>query len=563
MSQQPRALKDNLHLYDKVMAENTAKVIAPSAIAPMGKVVINLGESRPDSGLVNRDLLDAGGNFAVAATGTEVEHPLDAATQLIATDNQIIRLQDGSLLAVKNGYIWSDLSPRPKWFDTFSFTFYNGVTTGWGRSAIYLFRSTDAGQHWEQWSRIDSAVVADGKYGWPAQYTKKDGSLAMTIGGFDRTEVYQDPWTGDIYVSSKGGGGPYPTKANPQVENHAGVIFRSRDNGKNWEAFYEIIDPPPGDHKWGFPMISTPNHRLVVFSVEGTRPNFQPTLHYVENGVMSEGKTFLAKDHGKELNYGAAADMGDIRGYPLCIAPSNSQGPRSSVWVAYPTLNASNVQTYVVATVSFGGSSEPTVTLAANVAAEDSTKTSATMGAFIYDDLVDPDDQNTDLSCVLFYWLEAQPTTSTDSNMANVLVRYQVFHSGQAFPPGNLSVQGGSKRYFKRTQNGDYFSGGYFWLNDELNFLAQWVEPGGIRANIVSLPPFPMINFYKELLNLIIQPYPDPKLRELIDVKLRGMSIAQRRGLVTRLKGIQNSINEVLQLLDEPSLTKDITESSL
>jgi hypothetical protein len=31
-------------------------------------------------------------------------------------------------------------------------------------------------------------------------------------------------------------------------------------------------------------------------------------------------------------------------------------------------------------------------------------------------------------------------------------------------------------------------TGGFFWRNNKLNYLAQWVEPTGIRANIVRLP---------------------------------------------------------------------------
>jgi hypothetical protein len=558
MSQQPKALNDNLLIYNPPLTENTAKVIAPGTISPMGKIVFNLGDPRADAGLVSRDLLDTAGDFAVNATATKVAYPLDPATQLISTDNQIIRLQDGSLLVSRNGYTWSDLSPRPEWFDTISFTFYNGVVTGRGRSAVYVFRSTDAGQNWELWSMIDSAVAADGKYGWPAQYKKKEGSLAVTIGGFDRTELYQDPWSGDIFISGSGGGGPYPTLADPQVKNHAGVIFRSQDNGKTWETYHEFTEPGSSSP---YVMTSTAHHRLIVFNVV----NWKPTLHYVEKGIMSEGKTIIASDNGTLLTCGippVASEVGDVdlfRSQP-CIARMGRSGDFDSVWVAYPSINASKMQTYVVALVTFGGTSTPQVKLVANVTAEEPKTASALLGAFVYDDLVDPDDQNTDPSCTLFYWVDTPRSSSADKN--KLIARYQVFHSGQSFPPGYLSVSNGAKRYFARTVIAHYFSGGYFWLNNELNFLAQWKETDGIKANIISLPPFPQVKIYREFIELIILPHPDPALREKINVVLRGMSIAQRSGLVRRLNLIQSYVNESLQELDDVLLTDDIGRMS-
>jgi hypothetical protein len=530
----------------------------------MGKIVLNLGEPRPDAGLVSRDLLDAGGIFAVNATATKVAYPLDAATQINATDNQIIRLQDGSLLALKNGYTWSDVSPRPAWFDTVDIRYGinpdgSNVTSQRARNAVYLFHSTDAGQSWKFWSMIDPAQVADGKYSWPGPYFDKDKNfLGYSVGGFDRTELYQDPWTGSIYVSGQGGGGPFPLNGTI-YEYHAGVIFRWNKTDKKWETYHEFTEK---GSRQPHVMTSTFDHRLIVFHVM----NGIPTLHYVENGIMSDGKTIIASERGKPLNWNLApteSEVGDIEGSKsqVCIARIGSAANFDRVWVAYPSVNASNMQTYVVVQVTFGGTSNPQVNLAANVTAENPATCSAMMGAFVYDDMADPDNQNTDPSCTLFYWVDTPRSSSADKD--KLLVRYQVFQSGQSSPPGYLSVNNGNKRYFARTMIGHYFSGGYFWMGNELNFLAQWKEPDGIKGNIVSLPPSPVINFYKELMDLILLPYPDPARRELIDVRVRRMSIAQRKGLVTRLKGIQSNANQVLEVLDAASLTEDITGVSL
>jgi hypothetical protein len=283
---QPTVLSENLTLYTPSFFENTAKVVTPSVTLPQGKIVVHLGQPRGSAGFVSRDLLDAANNFAVSATAVKFPYPLDSATQVNATDNQLIRLQDGSLLAAKNGYIWSDLSPRPTWFDTTTVSFGSGRA----RNAIYFFRSTDGGVSWSLLSYIDSAVVEGGKYGWPQ--TGNTGTLG--VGGFDRTELYQDPWTGDIFVSGHGDGGPY-TLNGTTTDNHAGVIFRSQDNGLTWNTFH-VFNDAPNQSKGAAPytMTSTPDHPLIVFHIE----NSKPTLYFVENGVMSGARTVVASDGG-------------------------------------------------------------------------------------------------------------------------------------------------------------------------------------------------------------------------------------------------------------------------
>ena len=543
MNGTPKVLSDNLILYTSSYFENTAKVILPSAALPKGKVVVHLGQPRESAGFVSRDLLDAADNFALSAPSAKFPYPLDAASQVNATDNQLIRLQDGSLLASKNGYIWSDLSPKPAWFDTTSIA-VGGVTTGRARNAVFIFRSTDGGASWILLSYIDSAVVASGKFGWP-QPGGTPGTFG--VGGFDRTELYQDPWTGDIFVSGHGDGGPY-TIGSKTTDNHAGAIFRSQDNGLTWKTFH-VFEDSANQTKGAAPyeMTSTPDHALIVFHIESS----QPTLYFVENGTMSTAKTVVASDGSDALDFGTAPNEDDIRGSQPCVARIGKSGAKDSVWIAYPSLNASGHQVYVVAVVTFGGSSAPIVDLVTKVGAEKPKQASAIMGAFVQDDLEDPGD-GMQIPCALFYWIDAPP--KTDPAATNKLMaRYQVFYSGGAFPAGYLSVSNGAKRTFSRVGIGDYFSGGYFWINNQLNFLCQWNESDGIKANIVSLPPIPKRRDFNEAaidpLALILsnQVYvlltlPDPPppgvLREQIAARLSQLSIAQRSDVVANLKRV-------------------------
>jgi hypothetical protein len=233
MSMNQKILADNVLLYASSTWENTAKVLPPdAALNSSGRIVLQLGEPRGSAGFVYRDLLDASKTrIATNAPTTYVPYPLDASSQTNATDNQHIRLQDKSMLATKNGYVWSDLTPRPAWFDTVDVTFSGAMgiqTSKRARNAVLVFRSIDRGKSWTLWSLIDAAVIENGDYGWP----QGDGKGKYGVGGFDRTEVYQDPWTQAIYVSGHGDGGPYVKSDNTTVEHHAGIIFVSYDNGK-------------------------------------------------------------------------------------------------------------------------------------------------------------------------------------------------------------------------------------------------------------------------------------------------------------------------------------------
>jgi Repeat of unknown function (DUF346) len=58
----------------------------------------------------------------------------------------------------------------------------------------------------------------------------------------------------------------------------------------------------------------------------------------------------------------------------------------------------------------------------------------------------------------------------------------------QQSAPAALSVTGGAPRAWPGTNlGGDYLSGGFFYWKGK-NYVAQWSEPAGIRANIVHLP---------------------------------------------------------------------------
>ena len=319
---------------------------------------------------MTRDLLDAAGTaFALTAPQSKVLYPLDTSTQKPATDNQLIRLQDGSLMSIKNGYVWSSLASPPAWFNTVNLS---GQTSQQARNAVFVFRSTD-GLNWTLLSYLDAAVIANGDYGWP-QYNSTQG--AYGVGGFDRTEIYQDPWTKNIYITGGGDGGPY-TENSLNVNNHAGGLFVSKDNGVNWTTLYRFI----GQGKAGAPyvMTSTSDHPLVLLNIWGG----VPTLYWLEKGAssLSGGKQVVVVEDGSPVNSASDAGINDLRGAPPCMARIGAAGGgRDRVWIAYATTNASGRQVYKLCVITFAGGKDPTTELVTTIQAEDPSNRAACSG---------------------------------------------------------------------------------------------------------------------------------------------------------------------------------------
>ena len=472
----PHGLTSNLTAYDHSYWENTAQVISPGAAVPLGRIVVHLGQPRETSGFVARDLLEATGtSVALSAPQTKTPHPFDSSTQKPATDNQLIRLQDGSLMGIKNGYVWSNLQPPPAWFNT---TNLSGQTSQQARNAVFVFRSTD-GINWTLLSFIDAAVALNGDYGWP----QGDGQGNYGIGGFDRTELYQDPWTKNIYISGGGDGGPY-TKNGLNKNNHAGVVFVSTDNGANWSSLHVFA----GQGKGGAPyvMTSTPDHPLVVLNVWQATP----TLYWLNKGAssLSGGKPVGVTEDGAPVAAASDPSIDDLRGAPPCIARIGSAGGgRDRVWIAYKTTNPSGRQVYKVGAVTFGSSSDPTSELVTTIQAVDPDNRAACLGGFVQDDRIEKLIANP-RNLTMFYWIDAPQKTA--ANPDGLVARFKMlFDVTGHYQSGNLSVSHGARRGFGRTGIGDYLKGGYFEWNGKVHFLVQWREPTNLMANIVSMTP--------------------------------------------------------------------------
>src|SRR5690242_264010 len=148
-------LSDDFQVFSPPYWENTAIVIPPCPELPTGRIVISAGQyiegidvtGNRSPVLLSRPLTDAAGNVDVTSPTTA--RPFEAGPAgAIGTDNQIVRLRDGRLLAVRNGSVWSwppwrspaqreeRLANRPGWLDEWiAVVWANPVTMQGNRGA--------------------------------------------------------------------------------------------------------------------------------------------------------------------------------------------------------------------------------------------------------------------------------------------------------------------------------------------------------------------------------------------------------------------------------------------
>jgi hypothetical protein len=494
-------LPNNLLIHNFPYAENTAKAVPPGPACPLGGIAVATGQPRDTAQLLNRPLFRADGQIDTATASSGILYPTGP-DSAIATDNQIIRLKDGSLLVAKDSFLWGDISPAPVWFGE--------TVTGSGdhkgqRGGVQLFRSTDCGQTWTLHSAIDFGTFLGGKYGVPRPLGKTnadigvpfdqqtrhpDGSRRWWVGGQDRTEIYACPFTGLLYLTTRVARGPYKkeTDANPTIAAlDTALLLYSRDNGKTWEPIKEDLPA------WSpLVMTSTPNGRLFVFQLISS----QPTVYFSRSPVsagqkpeMSPGYPVYYMEDGMNVP-NAGMKPADVDLFLQLFHPSISRvstdTASSKVRAAYHAVNAQGMQESPIITIDVQDpNTSPVVKPVKRVRAQDPANYSVLYFNFIDPDYVDlPVDTPSNTS--VGYWIEAPRTGLADKKFA---IRHSIFEGDlNTSCPANLSVKDGQPRTWSTSQTlGDYMSGGFFWKDQRLNYVAQWVEPDGIKGNIVGL----------------------------------------------------------------------------
>jgi hypothetical protein len=537
-----KALSNNIAVWNSPNYwENTCRAHPPTPIYPHGVIVLLPGQLDPNGYLetvITRPIYDATGKVDLDVSSS-VEHTLPNPGYLSAhTDNHIVRQKDGSFIVMKACFYWGTVN-NPKPWQQFPQADNRGLPNpperigGRGTNVIWHGyhqfgrQPSPLGQiDWMLKGVADPFVFNGGKYGYPQALDSDGERLTLdTIDqraswwcpGSDRPELYACPFTGYLYLTAEYDSGAYQNAdASVQSEQfHDVMLLYSPNQGKDWSVVKDNFGGPVP-----LVMTSTPDGRLFLYhwvggagelfcsnifnAAAGEVPKilsiFGQEEHQVgdsQNGyrlVFNESMvTYTETVNGEILNE-KPPDPDMTSGVQRMSHPSISRvstdTATSKVRVSLLGLNENSRNRYAV--IDFGVVDqdgfphlEPgSLKFGGKIEAKDPVGHSVLHGTFIDPDYIGtPSDFASNTA--LFYWLEWPGVGATDMS-----ARYCFFSGSPSHQSGvgSLSVTNGALRtWASKDAGGHYMTGGfYYWKG--LNYVAQWREPDGIRANIIRVP---------------------------------------------------------------------------
>jgi hypothetical protein len=453
-------------------AETTA-VVACDARSP--KLFIATGTHQS---LLRWDITESGID-PKATDLTPRLHFVDKGYDEAGTDNQIVRLKNGDLLLLRSSSTTAPLHPKPEWWD------YNGGRRG----ALLLWRSQDSGKTWTP-SKIDAQKILGGKSAWPQEIKDKEGKITKWFGGFDRPDMYADPFNGNLYITVSIDAGSAPQWVDKHAYFHM-ILLVSLDGGRTWGPKPIVWEGKYDSSYRPLAMTSTPSGRL--FLVHATLPydektGFRPAVYWVDP-PWREISGSVDAWYGETGARGCAAVDPAKAGLPIrqpgVLAPALSRvrasGPDDVVRLTYMALDEQGRQVQRVVLVRVTRDGKATATPQRTFVAED-PKGSLLQAAFVEGERADDD-------TTLLYWMETAPGTG------RMFARGAVVR-GEAdwTEPFDLSLKDGQRRQWTPHGEwlGDYIKGAAFYRDGAVHLVAQWPasEPPDepLYANVVSVP---------------------------------------------------------------------------
>lgn len=519
-------------------AETTAVVIPPNrnASCPKGRILISsIGQSLTPNevspGHYFYTSLDGRGPVVDLKSKFDpsLNHRPQYDSLLPGFDNQITRFPNGDILAARNTYI----NTPPEWPATQTvpsgFNWWNGSSGG--RVGLVLSQSTNCGEAWQRVGVLDSASVLVGGIdqvtqkpfpptrslcAHPQMHNDKDGRQILIQGGWDRPDIYVDPWSPrTVYAAVRCDANVVratPTKASPSDRPVGGkvndalpayqraLVFVSRDGGRNWANGYRPIFAGSG-----IPVaMSAPREgRVFMFQCNGTVPELalyddrarrlaassQP-VYYVDPTTKSKSKCEGANP--KQVSRGRPGLPAELRNAGTWSLAAVRNETRDAVLVVYPAVVGGNTQVARVVHADFrrnafeldspgGIRRRPVTTLKAKDPGE----------SVLYATFIEPNGvefRHLDKSDrAMLYWIETL-------NNGEIIARYMMFRAGKSVSKARdlahpIATPGGAKLRpswlpLGDFDIGDYIKGAFFSPQGErMGYFAQWPQRKDISSD--------------------------------------------------------------------------------
>ncbi len=452
--------------------ETTAAIVSPSG-KDAGLLFVESGVT-----LLSRTFSAEG---AVGDLVPVVLPPLAGSETSLAIDNQIVRLASGELFLVRQSQKASEVTAPPAAAAAFAqWQAYIG-----GRRAIQAtWRSSGRGRTWARVGSIDSALVLDGACGWPQEVNGKPW-----VGGWDRPEVYVDPWTGNVFLTMGCVAGSAPAFRDHALD--AEILFVSRDEGTSWKVAAKLPRWEP------VVMTTTSDGRLYLVHAVGYDATSlkchltwldSPYLEIAGQADVSFGDLAKLENRCAQL---PADRLVPRVGQPNVVPPTVSRvaGRKGEhvIRLAYPAvLDGRQVQRVGVLRIGANGKVEAKA--GPTIVAED-PKGSVLQAVFVETDRADHALKD-DCDTALLYWMETVPSKG------EMIARGALVAGPSGWSPTfDLSRAGGKRRSWKPSGEwlGDYMKGAFSTDGKTLRFVAQWPESSppnvDLRVNVVSCKP--------------------------------------------------------------------------
>ena len=527
-----------------------------------------------------------------------------------AWDNQLVRLANGDLLLLWQATTtaplslspnqvlpswWNNWAAKTKWDDpndnssalvenpeVKKFLDDNGARNGF-RSAHFLWRFSASECKWTSPMVMDSGKLTG---------TKSDGAnaaaycaqLAPKLAGFDRPELYADPWGVDpndptktkqrVYVSTLCGrclNAPCPVLAGQALDDDSVQVFMSPDSGATWQTGMRLDAPQPAA------MTSTPpNGRLFMMNALGAgETDAGARIYWMDPNGDTSGAvqgpfdiTYMPTNPDTNENLKDPVTGKDLRIVPdflpgsalgvanaLAMTLSLARTGNNAVLAVYPATEtlgstftplapAPKRQVAVVVWVVSKGKNDPPLVVPLKIIRAQDPKGSVFFANFIEDDRKDAKSATS-----MLYWIEttSQPAAGAE---VGIIARYVIFTNG--IFPGQETLLSDPAGWKAKNQNpladlGDYMKGGFYYHNGTLNFVAGWPQVGS--AGTPPVPDNSKVQAYARIITLA-DPSPPPQ-----QVKPEDMPGVKQAISPTKARGVLKNPSE--HLLRRPPLKKE------